>query len=190
MAFSCPYCDDEFQSKAARAGHVGGAHAGGGNPEWVARRVDREDLLEELRRLGEDLGKRPSCGDMKEHGRYSFKPYMREFGGWNDAIEAAGWDPYERGENPSDNYWYGSGWGPVREKVIDRDGGECRACGLSREEHRERTGQDLDVHHVEKRAEFDVESEADVPENLVTVCKFCHQSVEGDPSVLTPPKAT
>jgi len=48
----------------------------------------------------------------------------------------------------------------VREEVLKRDGA-CVVCG--RKEH-------LHVHHVNPRGESS-------PENLVVLCKFCHQAV-------------
>lgn len=49
-----------------------------------------DDLLRELRRLADDLGRTPTTGDMQEHGEYGSVTYYRRFGGWGKALEEAG----------------------------------------------------------------------------------------------------
>lgn len=56
---------------------------------------DRDELLDDLRRLAEDLGKTPSQSDVLEHGRFGVSTYEREFGSWNDAIVGADLEPIE-----------------------------------------------------------------------------------------------
>ena len=55
--------------------------------------VSDEDLLTDLQALAEELGRSPSSKDMREHGSHSVNTYMRHFGSWNDAMEAADLDP-------------------------------------------------------------------------------------------------
>ena len=52
--------------------------------------LTRDELIAELTRLKETLGKVPSTQDMSEHGNYSVAPYYKYFDSWNAAIEAAG----------------------------------------------------------------------------------------------------
>jgi 5-methylcytosine-specific restriction endonuclease McrA len=63
----------------------------------------------------------------------------------------------------------------LREAVIERDGCKCVSCGITRVEHKEKWGQDLNVHHknglgrgVEKN------SKDNRLDNLITLCKKCH----------------
>ena len=49
----------------------------------------------------------------------------------------------------------------VREEVIRRDG-KCMLCG--------RTGKGLHVHHINP-------GEESTPDNLITLCRSCHQAV-------------
>ena len=51
--------------------------------------ISQEDLKEEIRRLKETLGRRPTLSDLRERGVYSHTPYYREFGSWTKACEAA-----------------------------------------------------------------------------------------------------
>lgn len=57
-------------------------------------RVSEEDLLEELRRLADELGERPTMSTMREEGKYSTSTYARRFGSWSDAIDASDVDEF------------------------------------------------------------------------------------------------
>lgn len=64
-----------------------------------------------------------------------------------------------RGEN-----WYRS-----RRTVIKRDDGKCRLCGSSFT---------ICVHHITPIREYQVPEDANNLENLVCLCKSCHQKTE------------
>lgn len=65
-------------------------------------------------------------------------------------------------------------WRSQRRKRIEKDGSRCRICGVSREQHREMFGRDIEVHHITKQRFFDSPSEANALSNLVTLCMECH----------------
>jgi DNA-directed RNA polymerase specialized sigma subunit len=52
-------------------------------------RVPREELIDELRDLTMELGRPPTAAEINEHGTYSKRPYLREFGGWDRALQEA-----------------------------------------------------------------------------------------------------
>ncbi len=54
------------------------------------RDVSREDIIADLKRLTEKLGKPPNTREMKEHGCYGVSTCSNEFGTWNEALKAAG----------------------------------------------------------------------------------------------------
>jgi hypothetical protein len=62
----------------------------------TSRRIERETLVTELRRLSIELERTPTQQDMIDHGEYSQRPYYRAFDSWNDAVEAAGLDVTHR----------------------------------------------------------------------------------------------
>lgn len=66
---------------------------------------------------------------------------------------------------------YDNKWAKVREIVIERDGEECQKCGISRQEHQEKNGLDLDVHHIIPQREIEDKYETS---NLTTMCRSCH----------------
>ena len=75
---------------------------------------------------------------------------------------------------------YGPDWDKVREAIRARDGYRCRKCGAG-----EPPGRAHDVHHIRPFREFgyvrDVNRNdrlANDPENLLTLCRACHQRAE------------
>lgn len=62
----------------------------------------------------------------------------------------------------------------LRERVLERDGHECRFCGLSNEAHREKYGHGIEAHHIVPQRI----GGRDHVHNLVAVCKSCHGTLE------------
>lgn len=58
------------------------------------QQIPASKLLEELHRVADVVGGRPTIENMLEYGNYSAKPYMNRFGSWNKAIEHAGFTPF------------------------------------------------------------------------------------------------
>lgn len=50
-------------------------------------KVTKRELMFELYRLANELGKVPTAFEMSEHGAYSFEPYQRHFGSWSNAVD-------------------------------------------------------------------------------------------------------
>lgn len=57
------------------------------NRQEANPRPSRSELVEDLKRVWETLGKRPSWNEYKEHGHFSISRYESEFGTWINAIE-------------------------------------------------------------------------------------------------------
>ncbi|WP_082223323.1 HNH endonuclease [Halosimplex carlsbadense] len=76
--------------------------------------------------------------------------------------------------------YYGAKWHRYRKKAWKRDFYQYQHCGMGQEEHREKHGRGLDVHHIQPVRAFDYESTAHILENLVTLCRACHANVEPD----------
>lgn len=55
----------------------------------------------------------------------------------------------------------------LKDRVRERDGRKCVDCGMTNDEHVEKTGRILDVHRLEPGAEY-------TEEGTVTVCRSCH----------------
>lgn len=63
---------------------------------------DRDELVEELRTVADELGETPTKDDVKERGEYPVGAYDDEFGSFVSALEAAGLEPTHRQYNFSD----------------------------------------------------------------------------------------
>ena len=75
---------------------------------------------------------------------------------------------------------YGPEWDKMRQEILERDGHRCRKCGAS-----EPPGRSHDVHHLRPFREFGYvrgvnrnDRLANVPENLITLCRACHHRAE------------
>lgn len=58
--------------------------------------IPKDELLSELRALGDRVGGIPGYGDMQENGKYSPGPYEAHFGSWLNALNQAGYPIEER----------------------------------------------------------------------------------------------
>lgn len=52
-----------------------------------------EELLEHLREFAEEIGKTPTTWEMEVEGPHSLPTYQNRFGSWNNALQAAGFEP-------------------------------------------------------------------------------------------------
>lgn len=59
----------------------------------VVRGLSEKELLDELRRIAEIVGRTPKESDVKKHGICSRGPFIDQFGTWNEALIAAGFTP-------------------------------------------------------------------------------------------------
>lgn len=67
---------------------------------------------------------------------------------------------------------YGPNWGVQRDRARQRDGFRCQVCGCLEQ------GRSHDVHHKTPFRTFSSYLEANVLDNLITVCPVCHRRVE------------
>ena len=67
----------------------------------MSNRIPEKELLDELERLAEELGRSPTTEDMKKQGEYSVVTYISRFNGWNDSLEEAGLTPTTNHNIPS-----------------------------------------------------------------------------------------
>lgn len=77
-------------------------------------------------------------------------------------------------------FYYGPSWQESRQKTLESAGYECEVCGITSEKHKNEHGQTLHVHHKKKFKQFGLEQheKANRQENLMAVCRDCHNDVE------------
>jgi hypothetical protein len=66
-------------------------------------RIPETALLDELRRLSDDDGVAPSFDQMDTEGEYGASTYVRRFGSWGDAVQAAGLTPRSEANSITDS---------------------------------------------------------------------------------------
>jgi len=76
-----------------------------------------------------------------------------------------------------DKIYYGPEWREIREKVRERDNRVCQYC----RRHESTMDRNLDVHHIRPVREFDKPLQAHTMDNLISLCRSCHQKWEGIP---------
>jgi len=89
---------------------------------------------------------------------------------------AQGYDSYAAIPHMDDPNWRGPDWPVVRKEILKRDNYTCQTCGSEER---------LQVHHkVNWRLTQD-----NSPENLITLCIFCHQSLKGSRIIMLKSKS-
>lgn len=76
---------------------------------------------------------------------------------------------------------YGAGWNEAKKREVrERDNHTCQdpGCSVTQDEHTEICGQKLHVHHLQKARDVDDPEERNAKENLITLCRDCHQRWE------------
>ncbi|SET50853.1 homing endonuclease associated repeat-containing protein [Natrinema hispanicum] len=138
-----------------------------GTQQSYGRRVDRDELLADLERLGEMFGRAPTQPEIRDYGKHSHMAYYRHFKSLRSALEKAGFDLDKSSREWPDDY--PTDWRCRAECVRKRDDYQCVACDMTNNDHREKYSECLHVHHVATD-----DGSPDALENLVTLCKSCH----------------
>jgi len=74
----------------------------------------------------------------------------------------------------NNDYRERNSWKKTRENVLERDGRECKFCGVSNEQHKAEYDRELSAHHIIPKSD----GGSDTEDNLVTVCSSCHKTIE------------
>lgn len=69
-----------------------GLRAAGLTPKYHYE-IPRRKLLEDIQTVAEEIGRTPTTADMVSEGQYSVRTAQSEFGSWNNALRAAGFEP-------------------------------------------------------------------------------------------------
>jgi len=138
---------------------------GENNPQWSRIEVECHYCGQTLYRQPNQVEKvEKSFCDAKCRGQYVAENRTGE-DNWN----------WEGGEVD----YYGENWLRKRREARERDDYCCQSCGMSDEEHLEKRGTKLHVHHIRPIRKFDTKTDANSLENLVTLCWKCHRKWEG-----------
>ena len=102
-------------------------------------------------------------------------------GSWSETLKMAGLPARKRGGfidvNGGRVRDYGESWERVRNDVLVRDRYRCQHCGEKQHILKEQ-GKSLHVHHIKPLNSFEQPEAANFSENLITLCKPCHDDWE------------
>ena len=79
----------------------------------------------------------------------------------------------EKGAKGAKEWRSKSRFGGLRYEILKRDGFKCVKCGMTREQHFMRFGRDITIDHTNGKGRYS-KIKDNRPENLVTLCLFCH----------------
>lgn len=134
------------------------------NPEWVREKYVEEKM--NITAIAELCDVTRGCVSdwMDIHGIESRGAVGEYAGNWK--------------EGPQLKRDYGSKWYRFAEKTRERDSHKCQRCGIAQSEYKAERGIALDVHHVKPVDTFRHPRKAHTLDNLVTLCRPCHTTVE------------
>lgn len=143
--------------------------------EWFSENMDelqpasKQSVTVECESCGCGFDVVPS---RENRARFCSKDCLGDFNGKNLSGENAPW--WSGGHVD-----YGPGWNkPKRKAVRERDEHKCQDCGMAQEDHLDKHGEKLHVHHIQKARTFDDPEKRNDKNNLITLCRGCHSRWE------------
>lgn len=127
-----------------------------------------------------EIARRIGCQQMAISNRFDKFDIESKPQGWHlVGKDNPNWLPPEEMADPRG---YGSvEWREKREECLEQFGNSCLRCGITQNEHESEHGFGLDVHHIRPAKEFESRDDADRIDNLVPLCRGCHNRLEGIP---------
>ena len=132
--YTCESCGKGFDSGGLLGMHVVRAHS----ENSLESPVPKDELVQSIQELAEELGKAPTAQEMADRGEYSQRVCSDKFGSWNAALRAAGYDPQRYQKIPESKLLeeiqrlaekYGR---PPSSSEMQEDGKYCRDAYFSR----------------------------------------------------------
>jgi len=182
--FNCDYCGAEFERQESKVERWDGTfcssdcrakdtgeklsevRSGSDNPNWQGK--NSTDVVESVcNTCGEKFEQTRYQQQRTEHSFCSRDCYYTDLEGSISGEENPRW---RGGYEP----YYGDGWLEARRETLERDSHECQDCGMTRDEHYDEYGADLEVHHKTPLRTFDDTADANKLSNLLTLCTRCH----------------
>lgn len=154
--------------------HCHGIETRSRNPETPEELTDRETLRE---LYVEDGMSTYQISNSLDCAPSTVFDWLQEHGIETRSVGSQPGELHHRWKGGGDPY-YGENWHQQRRKTLQRDGFECQKCGVGEEEHRESHKLGLDVHHIVPLREFETKAKANRLDNLVTLCRNCHNQLE------------
>jgi len=151
--------------------------------------ISDDELIEDIKKVAENLNTTPSVPQMEQYGEYATSVYRNRFGSWNQAVQTAGFEPNSKTKNNLSGedhpFWkggwetyYGPSWYGQRKKAWERDNHTCRVTGKTEDD----IGKRPDVHHINPTWNWDIDNEhqeMNSLDNLICLSPSVHKKLEG-----------
>lgn len=139
----------------------------------------KNDLIQELKRVSEEVGRTPTYEMLDDFGKYGKSTYERSFGSWSNALEEAGFELNKLRVGNRKEWEYGPSWKMSnKRKVLSRDQYRCQVCF----EGENQLNQKPDLHHIDPASNWNIKEEHEKMnsvENLISLCRSCHRKYQG-----------
>lgn len=175
VIITCPYCKKEFskpawyvRKKEAKNG-VGSIHCSS-ECQFLSRWGRKRTTEKPCQWCGKPVVRQESESDK----RSTYGPFCNHncYGKWRSENLVGEDSPAWKGGK---SRWYEGNWKSQRAKARKRDNYTCQDCGAVSQNH----GYEMDVHHIVDYDLFEEPKEANLLENLVTLCRVCHMRRHG-----------
>lgn len=148
------------------------------------RNPNKTQIIDEINRLNEELGRPPKQKEFMKNSIYSKYSIYSKFDSWNNALLECGLKPVLQSNGERVKLNYGPNWNELRQIIINRDNNRCKVSGKTIDEISTNW---FNVHHITPAREFgahdpDVDTDYDEmnhPSNLITLSPSIHGRVEG-----------
>lgn len=163
----CPGCGEGFEIRHSERGHKVYC-----TPECRSSTTNAKEL--ECEQCGGSFRK---AGEYADSARFCSQDC---YGVWISENQSGSNSVHWKGDDAVDGRPpYGPGFNERKRRIVrERDGYECAECGLSQEEHTERYGMALHVHHEVVARASSNPAVHNAPRNLRTLCAPCHMRIE------------
>jgi len=166
------------------------------------RNISEEKLKEEVHRVAEELGRKPTSRDIESEGKFAVNTYLRRFGSWNEALKSCGFEENSQHfDSGADNIMYNIGkehplygkrqeehpawnggrtkykgdWCTKRKKALERAENTCEHPNCQKNQCD--NGDSLHCHHIIPNKLTDSELKHDL-DNLIILCGEHHIELE------------
>lgn len=142
-------------------------------PDELTRKTTLRELYVEEGSSTYSIAEELDCAPSAVHG------WLQRHGIETRSVGSQPGELHHRWKGGFDPY-YGRNWHGQRRNALRRDNYKCKHCGITENAHREQYKAGLDVHHITPFRRFDKPVNANQLDNLVTLCRRCHNRLEGE----------
>jgi hypothetical protein len=145
-------------------------------------KVEFSEVVDQIISVALDVDRPPKQDEVVKNTEATRQTTTEIAGTWSETLHMAGFPARKRGGRYSNLKSskvrdYGENWGRMKQKTLERDRFRCQHCGAKHAEEKQ-NGRGLNVHHIKPIRTFEEPEDGNFPENLISLCKDCHDKWE------------